>query len=61
MTSQPTGDFELTYGEKTITFPSKYYPNTFPQPKLDNGSWQCGGCSLWYAPWVKQCNCQQYN
>jgi hypothetical protein len=35
-------------------------PNTYPQPKLDNGSWQCGGCRVWYAPWVRQCYCQQY-
>lgn len=36
--------------------------NTYPQPKLTDGSWQCGGCKTWYAPWVRSCYCQQdYN
>lgn len=38
-----------------------WFPNSYPQPKLGNGSWQCGGCRTWYADWVRQCNCQQYN
>ena len=49
---------DTTYNQ---TIPSIFTPNTFPQPKLSDGSWQCGGCRTWYAPWVRECHCQQYN